>query len=233
MLSYLLRTASQGLVFHPETRHYHPLISLFIIFIQFILLLHQDLVILAAIWFLIILENTINGFLKSSFQVIRGILSFIFFVGLILFLFNGVAAAMRIILRILIGALMFSFFFSVTNPSELTRALESLRIPSKLAIIPALTMTLVPRIAKDAEETIHALVLRDEITGMPFQWMPKMLAILIASVMYRAEFLSRSLYYRGFNTTKRTHYQRIPLQKRDGLRLASWMLILGTIILFG
>ncbi len=224
-LSYLLRTAYRGFTFRPDSRHYHPTFSLLIIIIQFILLLQDDLLILALAFVLVLLESAINGFFKDQLQVMKGITPLILFIGTILFLFSGVLNAIRIIFRILIGATMFSFFFSVTNPSNLTRSLEAMKVPSKIAIIPALTMTLIPRIAKDAEETLHALSLRDEIQGIPIKWMPKMLAIFIASVLYRAEFLSQSLYYRGFGTTKRTHHKKLTIHVRDWIRLFFWTII--------
>lgn len=224
-MSYLLRTAYQGLSFKPSFRQYHPTISLIIIIIQFALLLQDSLVVLTLTLVLVILESTINGLLKEQVQVTRGILPLMLFVGTILFLFSGIIDAIRIILRILIGAFIFSFFFSVTNPSDLTRSLESLKVPSKLAIIPALTMTLIPRVAKDADETIHALALRGELKGLPFFWMPRMLATFIASVLYRSELLSQSLYYRGFGSATRTHFKTPLMRRRDYLRLSVWMLM--------
>jgi len=133
---------------------------------------------------------------------------------------------------LLIGALAFSFFFVVTNPSDLTRVLEKLRIPTRVAILPALALMMVPRVAKDAEDTFETLALRGEIKGFFIKWLPKALAIFIASVLYRSDFLAQSLYYRGFLIQKRTHYRQVSFRKIDFSRIFSWLVILAVILLY-
>ena len=88
-----------------------------------------------------------------------------------------------------------------------------------------------PRIAKDAEETYNTLVLRGEIKGSFLRWLPRMLAIFIASVLYRSEFLAHSLYYRGFSLQKRTHYKKQKFSKTDCLRVATWVVFIVFFIL--
>jgi len=150
--------------------------------------------------------------------------------GFVTFLFANFYQAIRLILRLVAGALAFSFYFAVTNPSDLTRILEKMKVPSRWALLPALSLSLVPRIAKDAEETFETLLLRGEIKGHFFRWLPRTLAIFIASVLYRSEFLSQSIYYRGFGLGKRTHYRDVKLQLRDIIRLIFWILFLITIV---
>jgi energy-coupling factor transporter transmembrane protein EcfT len=76
-------------------------------------------------------------------------------------------------------------------------------------------------------------LLRGEIKGYNFfRWLPKTLAIFIASVLYRSELLSHSLYYRGFGIQRRSHYRSVKTQKKDLLRLFTWLLLF-IVISFG
>ena len=145
--------------------------------------------------------------------------------------FSTLTQAFLVVLRLLIGALSCSFFFAVTNPSDLTRILEKCKVPTKWALVPALALTMVPRVAKDAEETFETLTLRGEISGFFLKWLPKALAIFVASVLYRSEFLAQSLYFRGLAIQKRTHYRLVPFRKRDLLRLFTWLIFVTLIFL--
>jgi energy-coupling factor transporter transmembrane protein EcfT len=107
-----------------------------------------------------------------------------------------------------------------------------LKIPIKWAILPSLMLTMVPRIAKDAEETFETLTLRGEIHGFFIKWLPKILAIIIASTLYRSEFLAQSLYYRGLGMHKRTHYRSVIIRKIDAFRLLIWIIFVYLIIYF-
>lgn len=171
---------------------------------------------------LIIIENATFGNFRGVINLIRALIPLLIFMGVVTFIFANLSQAIRLVLRLIAGALAFSFYFAVTNPSDLTRTFEKLRIPSRLALLPALSLSLVPRIAKDAEETFETLLLRGEIKGHFFQWIPRTLAIFIASVLYRSEFLSQSIYYRGFGLGKRTHYKGVKIQIMDILRLIFW-----------
>jgi energy-coupling factor transporter transmembrane protein EcfT len=125
-------------------------------------------------------------------------------------------------MRLLVGGLGFSFFFSIVNPSDMTRSLEKLKIPAKIALIPSLALMMIPRIAKDAEDTFTTLKIRGEIKGFFLRWLPRVLAIFIASVIYRSEFLAQSLYFKGLGIQKRTHYRKVPFRWIDLFRLFIW-----------
>ncbi|MCK4849583.1 MAG: hypothetical protein KAT16_11175, partial [Candidatus Heimdallarchaeota archaeon] len=124
------------------------------------------------------------------------------------------------------GALCFSFYVTFTNPSDLTRVLESMKIPPKWAIIPSLTLTFVPRVIKDTQETFETLTLRGEIGGRwnILSWLPRSLAIIIASTLYRSEFLAQALYFRGFGLPTRTHYKKVIIRTSDVIRLVYWFI---------
>jgi energy-coupling factor transporter transmembrane protein EcfT len=105
-------------------------------------------------------------------------------------------------------------------------------VGSKIALIPSLALVIIPRIAKDSEDTFNTLRLRGEIQGGFYRWLPKTLAILIASVIYRSEFLAQSLYFRGFGIQKRTHYRKIKMTWMDVSRLVIWITFLALFIIF-
>jgi energy-coupling factor transporter transmembrane protein EcfT len=143
----------------------------------------------------------------------------------------GINNAVLLVLRLVSGALIFSFFSVVTNPADLSRFFEQLKVPTRWAHIPSLALTLVPRMAKDAEETFEALTFRGELSGRFYRWAPRALAILVASALYRSDLLAQALYYKSFSTKPRSHYQSIPLQKIGILRLGFWIVILYMILI--
>ncbi|MFX0050149.1 MAG: energy-coupling factor transporter transmembrane component T, partial [Candidatus Hermodarchaeota archaeon] len=219
--------------YKPDAIHFHPLIGLCLLFLQFVVMLGQSPFILFGVLILILIENIILGNFRGILDLIWAIFPFLLFLGLLTFIFAGLSQAILLMMRLLSGALAFSFFFAITNPSDLTRVLEKMKIPSKWALLPSLSLTLVPRVAKDAEETFETLLLRGEIKGYNFfRWLPRTLAIFIASVLYRSELLSHSLYYRGFGIQRRTHYRSVKIQKKDLLRLLIWLLLL-IVVSFG
>jgi energy-coupling factor transporter transmembrane protein EcfT len=195
-----------------------------IIGIQFLLLLVNKIPILFFLLILVIFENAVFRNIRGSLSLLRAIIPLLIFLGIVSFVFGGLIQATIVVFRLLIGALAFSFFFVVTNPSDLTRVLEKMRVPSRVAILPALALMMVPRVAKDAEDTFETLALRGEIKGI-IRWLPKTLAIFIASVLYRSEFLAQSLYYRGFLIQKRSHYRHVPFRKRDFSRVFMWFAV--------
>jgi len=109
----------------------------------------------------------------------------------------------------------------------LTRVLESMKIPPKWAGIPSLTLTFVPRLIKDSQETLETLALRGEIGGRwnILSWLPRSLAIIIASTLYRSEFLAQALYFRGFGLPQRTKYKKVLLHNSDIFRLVYWLFL--------
>jgi energy-coupling factor transporter transmembrane protein EcfT len=60
--------------------------------------------------------------------------------------------------------------------------------------------------------------------------MPRVFAIIIASSLYRSEFLAQALYFRGFGLPSRTHYRKIAFKRVDLLRSSFWSLILVLIL---
>lgn len=231
IMAFMLRRVYQGFSFQPDAIHVHPIIGIFILGFQFLLLIMgHNFTILIPLLSLIVIENLLYGNIRGIISLIRAMAPLLLLLGILTFFFGGPIQAILVILRLLVGALSCSFFFTVTNPSDLARSLEKCRIPIKLAILPALTLTLVPRVAKDAEETFDTLALRGEIHGFFLRWLPKTIAIFVASVLYRSEFLAQSLHFRGLGIQKRTHYRSVPIQKADLLRLLVWLTI-GYILL--
>ncbi|MFX0184810.1 MAG: energy-coupling factor transporter transmembrane component T [Candidatus Hodarchaeota archaeon] len=220
----MIRKVYQGFLYKPDALHFHPLIGLVLLIVQFIIMLGKSPFILFGVLILILIENMVLGNFRGILDLIWAIIPFLLFLGLLTLIFAGLNQAIVLMMRLLSGALAFSYYFAVTNPSDLTRVLEKLKVPSRWALLPALSLTLVPRVAKDAEETFETLLLRGEIKGHNFfRWLPKTLAIFIASVLYRSELLSHSLYYRGFGIQQRTHYRSVKVQKKDILRLFIWL----------
>ena len=227
-MSATIRKIYQGLLYSPESTQIHPLIGLVILAIQFSFLISQDRVVLLVLLAAVIFENIVYANFKNASSLLRAIGPFLIFIAGISYLFGGIDRAINIVVRLIAGALGFSFFFAVTNPSDLARSLEQLKVPSKLAMIPTLALTMTPRVAKDAEETFEALTMRGELKGNFLKWLPKVIAIFIASVIYRSEFLAQSLNYRGFALQKRTHYKTAKLRMIDLLRLVTWVgLVVG------
>ncbi len=230
-MAFMLRRVYQGFLYHPDNLHVHPLVGMLILGLQFVLLIGNNTLVLVLLLFVVGLENMIYGNLRGSLSLLRAIIPLLIFLGIISFLFGGLTRAFLVVLRLLNGAFSCSFFFAVTNPSDLTRILEKCKVPTRLALLPALALTMVPRVAKDAEDTFETLALRGEIEGFFLKWLPKVLAIFIASVLYRSEFLAQSLYYRGFGVQRRTHYRSVPFQKIDVFRIFTWLIF--SVITFG
>ncbi|MFX1506544.1 MAG: energy-coupling factor transporter transmembrane component T family protein [Promethearchaeota archaeon] len=229
-MAFTLRRVYQGFLYRPAALHVHPFIGILILGIQFLLLLITNIPTLFFLLILVICENIVFRNTRGSISLLRAIIPLLIFLGLVTFVFGGLIQATLVVFRLLIGALAFSFFFVVTNPSDLTRVLEKLRVPSRVAILPALALMMVPRVAKDAEDTFETLALRGEIKGI-IRWLPKTLAIFIASVLYRSEFLAQSLYYRGFLIQKRSHYRPVPFKKIDFSRAFTWIFVSVIIII--
>ncbi|MHA1973045.1 MAG: energy-coupling factor transporter transmembrane component T family protein [Candidatus Hodarchaeales archaeon] len=225
-MSYMIRKVYRGVVYKADSLQFHPVISLLVLLIQFILMVSNSFWELYLATLIVLLENFILKNRKGSLSLIRAILPFLLIIGLLTFVFSGLESSLLIVGRFINGSLIFSLFFAITNPSDLSRSLENLHVPQRLAIIPSLSLTMVPRVAKDAEETFEALYFRGEISGRYFRWLPRVLAILIASVLYRSEFLAQSLYFRGFNLKSRTHYRNVPIHYFDIIRLLFWIVVL-------
>lgn len=218
----------EGLVFRPDSTNFHPLSGILILLIQFILLLILEPVLLAILVCLICIEFLLVGGFRGILNLLWGIAPLLIFVTGTTWLFSGPINALGVFLRLVSGALGFSFVITFTNPSDLTRVLESLRIPPRWAIIPSLTLSFVPRVIRDAQETFETLSLRGEIGGKwnILSWLPKALAIIIASSLYRSEFLAQSLYFRGFGLPTRTHYRKVRFRLIDLIRTIFWCCIL-------
>jgi energy-coupling factor transporter transmembrane protein EcfT len=182
--------------------------------------------ILAIMTGLIVFEFILEGEGRSMINLLWGIVPLILLLTGLTWVFSGQDYAIFVFLRIIFGALCFSFYVTFTNPSDLTRVLESMKIPPKWALIPSLTLTIVPRVIKDAQETFETLTLRGEIGGRwnILNWLPKSLAIIIASTIYRSEFLAQALYFRGFGLPLRSHYKKVKIRHTDIFRFLYWLI---------
>jgi energy-coupling factor transporter transmembrane protein EcfT len=210
----------------------HPLPGLMILIVQFFLLIVASPIILAAITVLIIFEYLLEGEGRNMISLLWGIVPLVLLLTGLTWVFSGQKYAISVFLRIIFGALSFSYFVTVTNPSDLTRVLESLKIPPRWALIPSLSLTFVPRVIKDAQETFETLTLRGEVGGRwnILTWLPRILAIIIASTIYRSEFLAQALYFRGFGLPTRTHYKKVPMRASDILRIIYWLILVFGLI---
>ncbi|MHA1205224.1 MAG: energy-coupling factor transporter transmembrane component T family protein [Candidatus Heimdallarchaeaceae archaeon] len=223
-MSYLLNRIYSGIIFQSEGIIFNPILSIFILIIQFSFVFSSNIAVQVIMLSIIVLENIIFGNSIGAFNIIIAIFPLLILLGGMTYIFSGLYFSILTVTRILNGGLSFVFFFSKTNPSELTRALENLHFPSKIALLPSLVLTLSPRIIKDAEETFETIRLR-ETKGTIFKWLPKILAIFIASVLYRSEFLAQALYFKGFGLSKRTHYKKVEFRKENWFRIIIWFSI--------
>ena len=211
-------------MFYPDSVSFHPLIGMLILGTQFILFIILEPIPLTILTGLITLEFILIAKVKNLLNLLHGILPLIIFLSGSTLVFSGLELAFSVLFRIICGALGFSLFVAYTNPSDMTYFLESIKIPPKWALIPSLSLSFVPRVIKDTQETIDTLTLRGEIGGMRkvFLWLPKALAIIIASILYRSEYLAQSLYFRGYGLDERTHSKKLRITKRDSLRAGLW-----------
>lgn len=224
-MAFMFRNVYQGFLYRAGSRSANPLTGFAVVVVQFILMLNNDNFILVIVLILLSIESIMFRNIRDILNLLKAIFPLVLFLGGITFLFGGWTKAMIVILRILISSLSFSMYFALTNPSELSRSLERIKIPARVSIIPALALTIVPSVAKDAEDTFNTLVLRGELEGHFWNWLPKTLAVFIASVLYRSEFLAQSLYIKGFGLGERSHYRSVPIKKNDVIRIFFWLII--------
>lgn len=230
-MSFMLKRIYEGFLYKPDKLNIHPIIGILIISIQFGFMILNRNWILAFLLILIISEVIIFRNIRGSLSILWALSPIIVIVGGLSFAFGGWVILYRVLMRILIGGLGFSLFFTLVNPSDLTRSFEKIKIPTKIALIPSLALTMIPRIAKDAEDTFSTLKIRGEIKGFFLRWLPKVLAIFIASIIYRSEFLAQSLYFKGLGIQKRTHYRKIPFNWIDFIRVLLWISFIIAFIL--
>ncbi len=231
-MSFMLKRIYDGFLYKPDKLNIHPLIGILIISIQFGFMILNRNWILALLLILIVIEVIVFRNIRGALSILWALSPIIIIVGGLSFAFGGWVILYRVLMRILIGGLGFSLLFTLVNPSDLTRSFEKLRIPTKIALIPSLALTMIPRIAKDAEDTFSTLKIRGEIKGFFLRWLPKVLAIFIASIIYRSEFLAQSLYFKGLGIQKRTHYKKIPIRWIDIFRIFLWLsFIIGFILI--
>jgi len=230
-MSFMLKRIYDGFLYKPDKLQIHPLFGISIIFVQFGFLVLNKNWVLALLLTFIIFENVIFKNIRGSLSILWALLPIIIPLGGLTYIFGGWLLVYRVLMRLLVGGLGFSFFFSIVNPSDLTRSLEKLKIPAKIALIPSLALMMIPRIAKDAEDTFTTLKIRGEIKGFFLRWLPKVLAIFIASVIYRSEFLAQSLYFKGLGIQKRTHYREVPFRWVDLIRILFWTSFIISFIL--
>lgn len=235
-MSYFVHRLSTGLSFKPDKASIHPGINLAIIFFQFIVLVYplsnsKTILLLSIFLVLVIIELLFTKNLLNCLSLLRGILPLLIITFVITLFFSGPLRAVLLVLRIAAGALAFSIFIISTNPSDLSKFLEKLYIPYKFAIIPSLSLSLIPRTLKDIEDTYNTLLLRDEIKGSFLKWLPKLLSISISSAIYRSNFIEDSLYIKGFTSKSRkklgTNHR---ISRYDIVRLIYWTAVLLILI---
>ena len=205
-MSNLTKNLYSGFIFKPDNLVFHPLVNIMSLSILFVLS------VLVSGWYLLLLlmfvliEILLIHMLKDSLLLIKSIVPLLILILFLTTLFGGLPRGMSLVLRLVIGTLVFSIFFTTTNPYELSKLLEKLKIPQKYAYIPALSMSLLPRTFKDANDTFETLMFRGELSSSYFSYIPKTLALIIASALYRSEFIAQSLYIRHFGNENRKVY---------------------------
>ena len=227
-MAYVARRLYSGLLFDPNRFAFHPLFAVITIILQFALFVSQKKEFLTIILLILIIENALFHNLKALWSTFLAFIPIVMITLILSFFLSGLNLTYLFTVKLLIALCIACIFFNHVNPSELGRAFESLRIPSSLALIPTLSFTMIPRIVKDANETIETLKIRGEIKGIFFRWLPKVFAIFIASSIYRSRFLAQSLYFRGFGVGERTHYKKLTIHWIDIARILFW---LGVVIL--
>lgn len=209
-----------------------------IVIIQFIVLIYpasdiNTVKLLILLLFFTFVEIIATKNITNCLSLLKGILPLLILTFFITLFFGGPVRSVLLVLRISTGALIFSIFIIFTNPSDLSKLLEKSFIPQKFAIIPSLSLSLIPRTLKDIEETYNTLYLRGEIKGSFIKWLPKLLAISISSIIYRSNFIEDSLYMRGFNLkTRKRLGTNHKLVKKDFFRLLYWIISFSLIIYF-
>jgi energy-coupling factor transporter transmembrane protein EcfT len=223
----MLKRIYDGFLYKPDKLQIHPIIGIIIILVQFGFMLVSINWVLALLFLFVIIENFVFRNIKGSLSILWALLPVLIILGGLTLFFGGWLLMYQVLIRFLIGGLGFSFFFSIVNPSDLTRSFEKMKIPTRIALIPSLALMMIPRIAKDAEDTFTTLRVRGEIKGVFLRWMPRVLAIYIASVIYRSDFLAQSLYFKGLGIRRRTHYRKVKLTTNDLLRAIVWIVFIA------
>ena len=163
-------------------------------------------------------ELVLSKSYKEIIMLLRGIIIPIFFLTFISYLFYGLLWAVALVTRIILITVMVSIFSVTTTPSKLSQGLERLGVPIRYSMIPALTIRLIPLVAKDAQETIDSLVLRGEIKARYFipKGIYKAIAILIASSLRRARYISEALATKFWGAyDSRSHLYQLKVTKYD------------------
>ena len=225
-MSLIIRDLYNGISYKPKKKNNNPLILLISLVVQFFAILIFNLYGLLIVAIVVLIESFLFKFYRYHFNLLKLIVPFAFFTGFIVFLFRSPVDALNVMLRIFCGALTFSTFLLMTNPADLSRAFEKLHIPSKLAFLPSLTFTYIPYVARDTEETVNALVLRGEIRLKRFLlFSPKLIALLLASAIYRSDIMAESLTIRGFGLKQRKPYKIPPITLTSSIRLVTWIIL--------
>ena len=171
---------------------------------------------------IIYFKNVIN-----CLNLLKGILPLLVITFIVTLFFAGPLRSILLLLRLIDGSLIFSIFVISTNPSDLSKLLEKFHIPLKFAIIPSLSLSLIPRTLKDIEDTYNTLLLRGEIEGSFLKWLPKLLAITISSSIYRSTFIEDSLHIKGFGLKSRKRIgTNHTININDILKMIYWMVSL-------
>ena len=228
-MSYFIHRLSTGLTFKPDKKTTHPGLNLFIVVIEFIFLIFptsdlKNIELLTLLLAFLTLEIIVSKNIHNCLNLLRGILPLLIITGLVTLFFAGPLRSVLLILRLSTGALMFSLFIIHTNPSDFSKLLEQLRLPVIFAIIPSLSLSLIPRTLKDIEDTYNTLYLRGEIKGTFIRWLPTLLGISISSTIYRSNFIEESLVIRGFNSHHREkNGPNHSLTRYDFLKIIFWI----------
>lgn len=229
-MSYFIHRLSNGLSFKPDKADIHPGLNLLIVFSQFFILIFpltdiNTVYLLSSLLLFVFIEIIFTKNLLNCLNLLRGILPLLIITFIVTIFFAGPIRAIVLTLRIIAGALTFSIFIISTNPSDLSKFFEKIYIPHKFAIIPSLSLSLIPRTLKDIEDTYNTLLLRGELQGSFLKWVPKLLAISISSAIYRSNFIENSLYIRGFNNrSKKRLGTNHKFSRFDLIRIAYWSL---------
>lgn len=225
-MSSLTKQLYTGFVFKPENLVFHPLVSVISLSILFIFSIILSGWYLFFLVLFVFIEAYLINLFRDSLLLLKTIFPLLLVVFLLTAFFGGLPRSLTIVLRLILGALSFSIFFSTTNPYDLSKLLEKLKIPQKFAYLPALSMSLLPRTFKDANDTFETLLFRGELSSSFFTYIPKTMALIIASALYRSEFIAQSLYIRHFGNENRKVYIHRRYQVKDLVKLSYYFIII-------
>lgn len=231
-MSFILKGIYEGFTYRKGKKAFHPLTSLVILSIQFLSMILADMPVLLCIAAILIVEAFLARTVRENVAAVKAVvpIASIAFLSITFFYMN-IQHSFTVFLRIILGALAFSTFAVTTNLSDIARSLERIGVPPRFSQVPVVAFRVIPSVISDTLNTHLALRLRRELgTRFSIKNMIKMVAVIVASSLYRAESIAEALYLKGFGA-KRSHFYTYKVSLGDLSRMIMWLLVFLLIIL--